>query len=116
VQFLAEVQAHIENMQADKESRPGLLYLLDDLGELVQQGSPNLALQLVHAFAAIQYLRYAASPEQHRRALTYYEISLDALGAELLQKLRSAPPTLAHRLAAWFGLLRPSRDNSNGGK
>jgi hypothetical protein len=114
--FLAEVQAHVTNMQADKESRPGILYLLDDLRELVRQGPPDLALQLVHAFAAIQYLRYTASPDQHRRALTYYEISLDALDAQLLQELRSAPPSIAHRLAAWFGFLRPSRDSSHGGK
>jgi len=115
-QFLAEVQAHVANMQADKESRPGLLYLLDDVGELVRQGPPDLALQLLHAFAAIQYLRYAASPDQHRRALTYYEISLEALDAALLKNLRNVPPTFAERLAGLFGFLRPSREAPRGGK
>jgi len=92
------------------------MYLVDDLGELVRQGPADLALQLLHAFAAIQYLRCAASPDQHRRALTYYEISLDALDAGLLQGLRAAPPTIAHRLAALFGLQRSSRDIPRGGK
>lgn len=115
-QFLAEVQAQIENMQADKESRPGLLYLLDDLAELVRHGPSDLALQLVHAFAAIQYLRYAASPEQHRRALTYYEISLEALDAALLVELRNVPPTFADRLAGLFAFLRPVREAPRGGK
>lgn len=115
-QFLAEVQAHVENMQADKESRPGLLYLLDDLGELVRQDPADLALQLVHAFAAIQYLRYAAHPDQHRRALTYYEISLDALDAALLKDMRNVPPTFAGRLAGLFAFLRPRQASPRGGK
>jgi hypothetical protein len=115
-QFLAEVRSHFEDMRPDKESRPGLLYLLDDLGELIRRNPPDPALQLVHAFAAIQCLRYASSPEQHRRPLTYYEISLEALDAALLRKLRHAPPSFAERLAGLFTFLLPSRESPRGGK
>jgi hypothetical protein len=115
-QFLDEIQAYVENMKVDKESRPGLLYVLDDMRDLVRQEPADLAMRLAHAFAAIQYLRYASSPDRHRRALTYYEISLDALDAELLKELRQAPMTISQRLAAMFGLLQPSRDVARGGK
>jgi hypothetical protein len=56
------------------------------------------------------YLNAAASPDQHRRALTYYEIALDTLYARLLQLLHDTPPTLMERIGGLLAFLRQTRD------